>query len=552
MKNNLKKIIFSILLRLAGLAMVVVCVQNAQAGWWFYQGQVAAENHDYVTAIKFYEKGRLEDPALLLKLGENLWKKGKKEKQVRDFQKSREVFESLTEKVPAFGKAWLYLALTENAVKSSIKPLTEKQWKSVRQKIDKALIWEPSGAWMSYSAATLILSQKIILSAKEKEEALELLRRSILAHDPSQPPVYLEPALVFLWKTYADKNMLETVTPRDENGYRILLQFLEKNNLWSYREEIFSQYQRYKNSQVIAQVNEGKEWFRKENYRAAENSFQQAFWYDQQNQQQSLTGLIAAQGLLGKLPEGFQAPLEKILKNDEQSVNFFLPYLKNAVEVSGNSFIRGLFLYRMKDYDSAVKEFQAAGDKVSKERLDYYVISAHLRADHVKEAVEKVKKKLAEERPDPRIFYFFFNIPELQQPVKLKLKTLLTAELPESGWQDKESQPKNILTKRARLGRFLCLKPGLGKLKIKMRSRASSEGYYAYAVFRLWDEDIEKNIGERYAGNPGWFDYEIPFHSSGGNRMLEIELYNGNEDGKTPKGVKGPELELGALEVSYS
>jgi hypothetical protein len=65
--------------------------------------------------------------------------------------------------------------------------------------------------------------------------------------------------------------------------------------------------------------------------------------------------------------------------------------------------------------------------------------------------------------------------------------------------------------------------------------------------FQLWEGGGPAEIGTAYIAGSGWKLYRFPFKSSGGGRLLTVDVLNAGKDGRP-----GPEVEFGPLKMKSS
>lgn len=540
---------FKIGIRAAALTLCLLAAQKSWAGISFYRGQRAFQQMKFGEASLHFEKALKWDPGnprLLLLEGQSALRLGREKAAVSHLEK-------LARELPHYGRAWLHLGLARLSLQQKTSgKISRMEWKqNLEPLFEKAYQRETGSAWIAFLTGRILLEHASDWAPERKEEALERIRKSAAFHYPDQASPNLRPALTFLWKQFSDFDLLMKITPADAVSYAVLMEWIEGEGLWSYRDSIVPDWTRLNQTAYENQFRTAEKFLKARNFRRAFLEFQKAFWLDKISIQ-ARAGMLIAQERLNQTPSDFQEPLREILEEEEEEIENLMEDIGPLVKKSGDPYLAGLYAFRKNEFSVAVGEFEKSGPSATHRFRRRYGAAGLWEIGEKDKALETLRPALEEKDVDLRELALLesWDSPYREETSR-KIEELATVQLPAEKWWGWGKDVKGLrgrLGQRARMGMELNLKPGKVRVSLSLRSTPDGKGSYGYLLFRLMDKQKERRIGAAYLPYPEWKDVILEFETSGGKRWLEAELLNGREE---PDGPPGPVVEFGALRIDY-
>ena len=525
------------LVRLAALCLILLSAQKAWAGAGLYVSERAFFKNDFPAALRAAENALKIDPqnrTLQFLLGKSLFEEGQKTSAPVLLTKAEEVFTGLARTMPFYGRTWAYLGLCQESLAG--KDMTPEKWAGIKTNFDKALALEPGSAWISYMSSTVFLRNTGLLSDAGREQATERLRFSLNAHYEGQASAFLLPALRFSWDEFKDIQFILKIVPHDFASYRELLGFIEKNNLWPYRDQVENDLRSFIAVEYAGLCAQGWGFLSKAKAREAFDSFQRAYWMRQETAE-AKTGMLIAGPKAGPglySPDQANQWLKDILEQEEEEISSArLDGLKAAVQAADNLYLQGLWAYRKGRWQQALERFER--DQNSYARTRRWRADSLQKLERAQDALEVLGPVLNESNPDLRELILLKQLDETnRKSIESKIRGI------------NERERNGRLIPQSAPGLLLNLMPGTYEVTVLMKS-APYKGSYGYISFRLWEGDrLSRTAGTAYVSSERWKTYRQTFATAGGFRLLAIKLENGP---KNP-GLKGPAVEYGPVKVS--
>lgn len=537
----------SLFLRLFFLCLCFVSFQKAWAGWWFYEGKQASKVQQWDRAAEYLRLANRWDPGdpeIQYLLGRALYRWGRTEGAGSILEEARSLLSELTNRLPFFGKGWLYLGLTNLALEEN--DMTVAGWEKVKTYLYRAHEREKGSAWMNFMVARTLLANHHFLTPDEKKQALLLMQQAIARNPPRHlglPPSYLRHGLDFLWREFHDFSLLRQITPRDYPSYHRLLDFLANRKLWYHHARVYPLYLKFKQAFYRKACLKAAAMLQQGERDKALNAFRQAYWISP-HQSWAKAGLLAAndgrQAFAGKTDLWLGEILEELTKHQRD----LLPYLRPHIEKIDDPYLKGLYAFRKGDYERAVEFLE----QTKKGNLRKYFLSlSYNKLNRPEHALQILLPVLEEKKPDLRELLLLetlaFNNP-LAEKIQAKMEEAAPPEYPPQQWWG-PSLKQGRMDQRGKAGFSLNLFPGRNRLEIQIRGgRANARGADGYVVFRL----NHKPFGSVYVTHAEWKTIVFYVVSGGGRRVLEANLINGAEKHSR---VRGPWVELGKVRVQH-
>ncbi len=230
------------MVRLAALLFFLISIPRAWAGLLFDQGQMALKKADFPQAVlKFQTAQRYNswNPYGDYGLGISFFRWAEKTGDKALVAKAAGCFQEVTHRLPDYGKAWAYLALSSREISGK---------ETIEAYFEKAREHDPGNAWITYQTGRSLLLQTD-LSTAEKQKAKALIRTALERHYAEKPSPLLGFVLQDLWDQFSDPMLLQQITPEDLASYKKLLNFIDSRALWPQRESVFMTYWKLKSPQ---------------------------------------------------------------------------------------------------------------------------------------------------------------------------------------------------------------------------------------------------------------------------------------------------------------
>jgi hypothetical protein len=462
-------------------------------------------------------------------------------------------FEQLIRSVPGFGRAWLYLALTQLKLEESQAGvrLSRSHWQRIQRILRKAYSLESESAWMQYRTGSLQLTHHQFLSKREHAEAFQRVQRAVATHYANQSSPYLKPALTLLWKKFSDFDLLKTLTPDNRVSYNTFVQWIDQNKLWKFRDGIFRRALVFNRSEHDRKIREGLDALMNGEAVEAYQSFQEAGWIFKDSVC-AKAGILSSAGMLGKLSTQYLDDLRMVLEEDEQDISKFLSFLAPVTLRCDDPYLKGLYAYRTGDVEGARKWFEIIPPNISYPSLQRYRADVHWKLQHSEKAAEILVPRLQEEDPDIRDIVLLSHLgPTYREQSLEKIRRMVADGKFLNAWwawgKDFRAS-RNDLSAPGRIGQPVNLFPGDVAFSVTMRSSPDSQGNYGYLQLRLWEGQTERRLATVYVDTPEWKVYHFSARTSGGKRWLEFELMNATAGLSFPD---NPRVEFKTVEVRY-
>ncbi|MFA6601080.1 MAG: hypothetical protein WC352_06425 [Candidatus Omnitrophota bacterium] len=542
-------------LRVALLLLAAVCLQQSWMGLELSRAEGCFVGNDFSGAVRLLSgSGRfdaLRSPDAIELLGKSAWQEWIRNKDRERLVQAQRAFTQLTLAAPGYGRAWLYLALSQSAMDQGEPGGMEAvRWRRIHALLLKAYELERGSAWMQWMTASRLLASPQFLSGREKAEALERMKNAIALHHRYQPPHYLKPALTLLWKKFSDFTLLRKVTPIDAVSYNTLIEWMDGHGLWEYRQSVLRQSEAMNRAFCRQKAGEGLGLLRKGRPEEALAAFRNASWICQESSA-AQAGILAAEAVMVQGTGKEEKILRQILEEEEEpEVADFFPFLERAVIKSGEPYLQGLLAYRRGDFAVARQYFEKTAPAGNYPFLRRYGAEADWKSGNPDAAISALEPALEEESPDLRELLL---LAEWESPVRAKAQALVQKTMTRASddawwaWGAGFHEVSFTLARPGRIGRRVQLLPGEVTFRIRMRGRKGVRKDYPYLAARLSDGRKERRIGTVYADSEDWKDYGFTVRTSGGPRWLDLELMNGD----AASGAQNPKIELETMEVGY-
>ncbi len=541
-----------LILKLCAAGLLFFSAQKSWAGFDFYQGYRAFKNKKFAAAADALAQALRYDasnPEILDLWIRNAWFLGVESKNKAWFEKAAVFSEQLNRTVPYFGRAWLYRAMSllyrERLSGNTLDP---DPWRSIKNFAARAYETERGSPWMGYMVSRLLLSEAPRLSPEEKQQALDWMKKSLSLHYSHQASPYLDHALRFLWERFSDPAILKYVTPPDALSYYRLLGFMEQHHLWAGRDAVWRAASQWSKAGYVPQCEKAEKFLKRGGFKRALFEFHAASWIDNAFVRAKAGVLICRQQIEG-LDEDIDFKLKEILEEEEEDLSSLLDFLGGVVVLTEDPYLRGLFSFRQGDFASARHGLEIAGPELKHKFQRRYLAVSYWQLGEKQKAVRLVRQALDEKDPDLRELSFFkkWDTPYRAEILK-RIESGVTNGKPETAWWREGVGHVSRLDRNGSVGVFISLKPGRAALRISMRAFPDPQGVYPYIRVRFWDHDRPYLAAESYRNHRQWKTAVFPIQTTGGNRLLQVELLNGMEPSSAGR---GPVLELGALEIEY-
>jgi hypothetical protein len=327
MKTNF---VLTFSLRVLALALCFICVQQARAGVYLYQGQRALQSGEAQQAAVLAGQGlavAFYYPELSELRGRALWRRYEEIADQASLEKSRHAFHRLLRLIPDHPRGWFFEALIQREIeKNSPDGITVHDWKRIQKILEHAESRDPQSAWAHFLIAKLTLNQKAFLSEAEIRTALKRLRRALELHDTNQPSSYLAEAMEIVWKEFGDFETLQRIVPEDFYSLNEMVQFAEKKGVMV-PEEARQKTEALRDRQYDLQCGKAEDLLRR-GYRArAFREYQICSWIDNRRVWAE-AGMLAAWDGTTALPGDPAVWLGKIKEDKRESLEFLLPQIQ--------------------------------------------------------------------------------------------------------------------------------------------------------------------------------------------------------------------------------
>lgn len=343
------RLLFKLFLRVFLLFLFLVSAQRAWGGFAEYRAEQNFSNGRIEQAMRWARNAESSrDPQMLLLGGTLFYQAGQTRKDPPSLEKSARSFEKLRRLLPFYGRAAVGEGLARLEIeKYSPDGLTRAEWEKIKALLLEGLKKEPESAWIFHAVGTRFLSHPEFLSEAEKEEALQLLKKSIgiePRHPDSPlldtPSPYLKKSLQFLFSQSTPWETLKTLVPEDPVSYQIFLQFTEEAGLWSRRAEVEKKLWQLQKSSYERLTADGRKKLDQGNYKRAKILFRKAYWVRSRAYSEAKAGILAAEQAQGKVPdaehpvfhEAVRNVLQSIIEEKDEDLSFYDSYLKPLFE----------------------------------------------------------------------------------------------------------------------------------------------------------------------------------------------------------------------------
>ena len=527
--------------RVLALLLCLLAAQKAWAGVWYYRGYQAFQDKNYRAATQAYEKiGGWEagNPGWAYNQGLAAWELAAQEKNPAWYKLAAHHFERVTEKMPVYGRAWLYLALSrlgyyETSRKGWLQP---EEWLEIKALIQRANTLEKESAWMSYMSGIHMMRHADHLSEEEKSGAMARIRRGV----SMSPSGYLQPALGFLWESFQDWEMLKNITPENFASYKQLIEFLASRGLWKKIMEIYPVYFKLQEKDYDIHSSRGEILLENLDYARAKEAFEMAFWINQKKIR-ARAGILIAREALDQLPKDYRTILREVLENEEEEIGHLTFGLAKVTERTQEPYLQGLWAYRVNKIDEAVTWLEKAKSAGKGHRR--YLADSYERLGRRADAIQTLLPVLDEKEPDLRDVILLQSWDtSLQGQAAAVIEKIATVHKPERAWWG-ENMNGSKLDRYGKVGMVVNFMPGRQLITLNVRCFPNDAGEQGVLIVRLQ----EQVIGTAYVNDSDWYKIVLPVTVSGGRRWLEIEYLNGmtEKDGRS-----GTIVFLGDLEIN--
>lgn len=407
----IKKSSFVVLIILL-LSMTCVAFQKAWSELSIYQGDLAFNENDFRKALFFYnqaKKSHEKNPYWIEKSGIVARLQGLRTGKSAWFAIASKRFEALAQMTLFYGRAWYYSAECELKSFPKSKKISPAQWEKIETKLKKALSYEPFNPWLQFQTAKLFLEFGP-QSKQNENDSIELITSSIREHQPPQSSYYLPKVSPYLRPGYSallnrSEGYLKKITPDDFMSYREMLRFIDKNELWSLREEAQQKYLTLANDFYKKKCDQGAELLKRKKYQAAYYHFRKAFWMQSWSYQRAKAGLLGAEAAMHRLQTGKHSVLNQeiheilrsVLLENNEDMSREIPFLEPYVRQINDPFLSGIYYFRTKNYELTKQELQSIPmrDVYGK----HFLVHAFIKTGDRSSAFEILKEMLNEDNP---------------------------------------------------------------------------------------------------------------------------------------------------------
>ena len=345
-----------LLVRVTALLLFLVCIKEAGANFIFFRATRVSDLGSHQGSLEKAVRWSPQNPKYLWRLGRLLWEEYPKHPERELLKRAHEIFRSLTQRIPFYGKVWLYLAETELLLtKQSGKRLTDEGWQRIDAWMRQAKSLAPGNAWLFYRIG---LHRLIYRDSIARERSLGFAELKRAAGIP--PSSHLAGILNFLWQRYQDSRPLRYVVPRTYEGYDIFRIFCEKSNLWKLREEIVPKFSQLKKSEYDTLVRQGEGWYQRGSYYRAYFYFQKAFWIDPDLSLAKIGMMLSMDKFGGKMIWNDKEILKEILEDEDrlEEIRHVLPEVQPIIMDLDNAYLKGLYAFHQRDWNQALQWLQ--------------------------------------------------------------------------------------------------------------------------------------------------------------------------------------------------
>ncbi len=533
--------------------LCLLCLQKAWISFELYRAEERFARKDFSGAVRLLSLASAWDPnhpGINYLLGKSTWLKGVSTGDPAWFRKSEEAFRKFREEVPDSGRGMVYQALCLKVLeRQSPEGMTPVVWGRIKTLLEEAYRRESGSPWMAYMVGKNLLTESQFLTLEEKHRALDMIRQSLASRYPGQISLYLKPALPFIWNRFHDPNLLRSITPPDNLSYYQLIQFLDQNGLWAYRQEPYALFRVLNQKTYLRQCEAATESFRRGDYERARNEFQQAVWTDSVFQRARL-GVIVSRLAMGEFPEIDEKQLQNFLEEEEEFLGDLIADLEPLVHRTNQPYLEGLWAYRMNHDDFAISLFEKAAQISSHKFLRRYLANAYRRFGQRDRAEDMLRPALDEPSPDLRELFLLkeWNTAD-KEKINKKIDDVATRKVSADDWVGPDLTAENRLEDGGYAGTAVQLKPGRATLKISAKSKPDARGQHGYILLRLYDGDREYFVGSAYVYHRGFKEYSFELNTAGGARWVLVNLMNGGEAGGSEPLL--PSVELGEMTVEH-
>lgn len=510
------------------LGLCLVGIQRTWAGVCLARGEALVEKGRFSAAVPFFEKGLRWDksnPRLQYLAAVSLWESGAADKKNAEVAKARYFFKRLTDSMPDYARAWVYLGLTELYLAEHTGGTADgKAWDQARAYFDTAAAREPGSGWMAYTVGTQYLLRASLLSEEEKRAALGMIRRGIdLTPDYYHRDTLHNRALAFLWEHFSDFQQLIQITPPDFWSYRRLVAFSESRGLWKARSEVYPEFARLMKAEYEALCLKAAGHLFRRDARLAFEEFQKAYWIDQ-SRSFAKAGMLAARNKMDKLPGDYQNLLQAVLEDEEEKLNGLMPGLEPVVRRSGVPYLEALHAFRNREFAAAAELFGKVAP--GKEFVRRYLAVCLRNLGQKDEAARMLAPALKESVPDLRELVLLAQWETADAgEASARIEALRTRPL--QAWMSGISgKATNRLERKGALGMVINLEPGRAVVGIGIRAIRGLGLEPAAVEIRLWNGPAHRVIGTAYVDHEAWQTLDSSVESSGGPRWLEVAVLN--------------------------
>lgn len=527
------KQISKIILWLVRLGLVLLCMYCAGQAWAgipLYRGMQFLKDGESAKAIPYLKSAGARgevSAALDFAMGQAFWQEGVKTRDPDLLREAEDHFRRTTVRLPDFGKAWMYLALSKYMLAKTSR-LDGVKWREIYGMMSKAEKLQPGNLWIIFQSSLVSLSYERFLSPEEKTHAIEGMRFAARA----LPESYLKPTLRFFWKRYHDTRLLLAATPETYGARSRLLDFLAEQGLWEEWHDIYESYRKLKADEYSKVCLNGERLLADDKTEAAEKVFRSALWIDPSSAWARAGYLCAYYGNHHEnLDESADRQFLRNMLEEGEPVGNLLPFLQTVVRQFDDPYLKGLYSYRRGRMEPAVEQLNAAKD----ERLKRYFLASVMTLRGEKDrALEMLTPPAGAPPLNVRELSLLYELlPQRRSEILHQMKQLAPVREPAGAWQTASGTGTRIF-RGERAGLKIILLPG--KNRIFLRIRNLRPQYGGVLLLRLGD----RVLGTIYAKGDGWKALPVEISVNGGEYWLSAEMMGRKESG----------MELGDILVS--
>src|SRR3990167_1621683 len=97
-----------LLVRVTALLLFLVCIKEAGANFIFFRATRVSDLGSHQGSLEKAVRWSPQNPKYLWRLGRPLWEEYPKHPERELLKRAHEIFRSLTQRIPFYGKVWLY------------------------------------------------------------------------------------------------------------------------------------------------------------------------------------------------------------------------------------------------------------------------------------------------------------------------------------------------------------------------------------------------------------------------------------------------------------